>query len=103
MNCRYISVGAIPRAALFVSRRGRVERPHRYGLPGDADLVNGCADDDRIDEFNGDLRTQPVYLNQDGQQGATLLGSPIALERCTADSRHLKVAEADGQGGVEFF
>ena len=90
------SLEALP---LCVSRRGRAGRPHRYGLPGDTDLVNGCADDERGDDIHGELRAPSICLYQEGRPGETLLGSPIALERYGAESQHAKVAET----AVEYF
>ena len=99
------ALGALCACTLLARRRGRAGRPHRYGLPGDTDLVQGCADDERGD----DLRPQSLAAYRDTLGRETLgspialLGSPIALERYGAESRHARPGVAEGQGAVEYF
>ena len=99
------ALGALCACALLARRRGRAGRPHRYGLPGDIDLVQGCADDERVEEHRP--QSLAAYRQTLGREtlGSPVaqMGSPIALERYGAESRHAKPAVAEGQGAVEYF
>ena len=96
---------ALCACTLLARRRSRAGRPHRYGLPGDTDLVDGYADDERGDE----VRPPPLAAYRETLARETLgspnalLGSPIELERYGAESRHAKPTVAEGQGAVEYF
>jgi len=96
---------ALCACTLLARRRSRAGRPHRYGLPGDTDLVDEYADDERGD----DVRPQPLAAYRETLARETLgspnalLGSPIELERYGAESRHAKPTVAEGQGAVEYF
>ena len=92
------ALGALCACTLLARRRSRAGRPHRYGLPGDTDLVDGYADDERGD----DLRPPPLAAYRETLSRETL-GSPIALERYGAESRCAKPTVAEGQGAVEYF
>jgi hypothetical protein len=99
------ALGALCACTLLARRWSRARRPHRYGLPGDTDLVDGYADDERGD----DLRPPPLAAYRETLARETLgsptalLGSPIALERYGAESRCAKPTVAEGQGAVEYF
>ena len=60
---------ALCACTLLARRRSRAGRPHRYGLPGDTDLVDGYADDERGD----DVRAGAVGVDGADHAGHVLL------------------------------